>query len=157
MSNFKLIEVVKKDTGEERQSIYNHTDITALLAAMNNDFGAQVKSDNTVSVYCVALDNETGAMIDKCYYEDLAMTAPAEEGEEPVAIDPTIRSRVYTHNDYADDNIAAYETERLALGNYHTKMAASMNKEECNHAITILINGKGEFVEFSNWTRPTEE
>lgn len=157
MSSYKLIEINKKTSGQEVQSIYDHTDFTTLIATMNNDFGVQVKNDEVVSVYCLAIDNETGAKIDCCYYEAPVNVVPAEEGEEPVVIETTIRSRVYTHNDYASDNIAAYDTERLALGNYHTKLASAMNKAECHKAITILIDSKGNFVEFSNWTRPEEE
>lgn len=156
MSNYKLIEVAKKSSGQEAQSIYNHTDLTTALAAMNNDFGVQVKDEDVVKVYCLLIDNENGAKIDKCCYPaprpDMDLVVP-EEGEEP-APDTTIRFRVYTHNDYADDNISPYESERIATGNFHTKKAAAMNKAECNHAITILLDGNGDFKEFSNWERP---
>lgn len=150
MSNYKLIQVVKKVSGQEIQGLYDYTDKTALLSAINTDFGTQVKDTQVVSVYCVAIDNETGAKIDSRFY-----TTPNEiqEGEQTNA-STAIRHRVYTHNDYSDDNIAAYESERLALGNYHSKKGAAMAKPECRHAVTILIDEKGDFIEFSNWERP---
>lgn len=154
MSAYKLIEVSKDSTGKESQSIYSHTDMTALLAAMNNDFGVMVKVENTVSVYCIAIDNENGSKVDGCYWSmPIVIEPPTEGGEEPDIPDVSIRPRVYTHNDYSEDNLSPYETEKLAIGNYHTKKAAAMNRPECDHAITILLDGKGGYMEFSNWIR----
>ncbi len=150
--SYKLIEVVKKISGQEQQSLYDYADVTTLLATMNNDFGAQVKDDSTASIYCFGIDNETGEKIDSLYYS--VENSFFGDDTEPVAVDTSIRNRVYTHNDYENDNIAAYDTERLAIGNYHTKIAGAMRKEECDHAITILIDGRGNFAEFSNWIRP---
>lgn len=153
MSALKLIEVAKRTSGQEAQSIYDHTDLTEAVAAMHYDFGTNVKDDTVVSVYCFVIDNETGSKIDGCYWEEESIST----GEETEDIDTVIRDRVYTHNDYSDDNIAPYDTERLAIGNYHTKRANAMKKAECNHAVTILIDRQGDFIEFSNWERPIEE
>lgn len=150
MAKYKLIEVFKDASGKETQSIYDHTDKNVLMATMNNDFGARVKTDDVVSTYCIAIDNESGMKIDSCYW---AMPV-VNQDDTIIEVNTSIRPRVYTHNDYTSDNIAAYESEKLAIGNFHTKKAAAMNKADCNHAITILIDGKGDYLEFSNWTRP---
>ena len=155
MGNYKLIEVTKKLSGQETQSIYDHTDLTALKAAMDNDFGVQVKDETTASVYCLAIDNDTGEKIGCNYW---ALPVPEPPYEEEVEIpDVAIRHRVYTHNDYAEDNISAYATDRDAVGNYYAKSAASKRKIECMHALTILLDGKGEFIEYENWNRTIEE
>ena len=153
MANYKLIKVAKKIEGNEVQSIYDYTDdMDALIAAMNNDFGVMVKDPDVVSVYCVAINNDNGAKVESFFWAMPRFTTDPESGE-PIENDISIRPRVYTHNDYAADNIAAYENEKLATGNFHTKKAAAINKSECNHAITILLDGSGKYLEFSNWTR----
>ena len=140
MSNFKLIEVVKTSE-KENQSIYDKDDLTVALADMHNDFGAAVKADTTLSVYCVVIEQATGQKMGGLFY------TTSEENTD-------IKQRVYTHNDYDDDNISAYDSERLAIGNYNTKLSASMKKAECNFALTIRLDGKGEFADFNAWNRP---
>lgn len=144
MSNFKLIEVVKTSE-KENQSIYDKDDLTVALADMHNDFGVAVKADTTLSVYCVVVEQATGQRMGGLYYAD------------PTVENTDIKQRVYTHNDYADDNISAYDSERLAIGNYNTKLSASMKKAECNFALTIRLDGKGEFADFNVFKRLTEE
>ena len=152
MGAYKMVYVSKTITGEETQSLYDHTDLTAAYADMENRFGAAMKLDSTASVYAMVIDKDTGECLNKCYWE---INKFAGDGQEN--INTTIRHRVFTHNDYADDNIAAYESERLAIANFHTKKASAMTKEECNQAITILIDAMGGYQDFSNWIRQTEE
>lgn len=140
MSAYKLIEVVKTSE-KETQSIYDKEDLTTALADMHNSFGVAVKADSTISVYCVVIEQATGQRMGGLYF------ATSSE-------DADIKQRVYTHNDYAEDNVSYYDTERLAIGNYNTKLSASMKKAECNFAITVRIDGKGEFADFNIWTRP---
>lgn len=147
MSTYKLIEVVK-DTSKENQSIYDRSDVNTALADMKNDFGVALKTDNTLSAYCVVVDQETGARIDGRYW---SASVNVEEGEEP--IDTSIRQRVYTHNNYAEDNITPYDSEKLAIGNFNTKAAASMKKAECNFALTIRIDSTGKFADFDVFER----
>lgn len=139
MSAYKLIEV-KKTEEKETQSIYDKDTLDAAIIAMHNDFGAAVKADDIIGVYCIVIDNTTGAKSDKLHWG------------------ASVKDRVYTHNDYADDNIAGYDSEKLAIGNYHTKLSAQRNTAECNFAITVRIDGKGEFADFDVWNReqPTE-
>lgn len=135
MSNFKLIEVVKTSE-KENQSIYDKDDLTIALADMHNDFGVAVKADSTLSVYCVVIEQTTGRKMGGLFYTTSEVNSD-------------IKQRVYTHNNYAEDNITAYDTERLAIGNYNTKLAASMKKAECNFALTVRIDAKGEFADFN--------
>lgn len=151
MSAYKLIEVIKTSE-RETQSIYDRDDLTIALADMKNDFGAAVKVDTTLATYCVVIKQDTGERMGGEYW---ASTPTVAEGETPV--DVSIRQRVYTHNDYADDNIAAYDSERLAIGNFNTKAAASMKKAECNFALTVRIDGKGDFADFDIFTRSQAE
>jgi hypothetical protein len=146
MSTYKLIEVVK-DTSKENQSIYDKPDLNTALADMKNDFGVVLKADNTLSAYCVVIEQETGARIDGRYWS----ASSVDEGEEP--IDTSIRQRVYTHNNYAEDNLTPYDSEKLAIGNFNTKAAASMIKAECNFALTIRIDGTGKFADFDVFER----
>jgi hypothetical protein len=147
VSTYKLIEVVK-DTSKENQSIYDKSDLNTALADMKNDFGVALKADNTLSAYCIVIEQETGARIDGRYW---SASVSIEEGAEP--IDISIRQRVYTHNNYAEDNITPYESEKLAIGNFNTKAAASMKKSECNFALTIRIDETGEYADFDKFER----
>lgn len=144
MSAYKLIEVVKTSE-KETQAIYDREDLTTALADMKNDFGANVKADATLSTYCVVIKQDTGEKMDGKYW-----SIPTND-EEP--IDVAIRQRVYTHNDYAEDNIAAYDSEKLAIGNFNTKSASAMKKADCNFAITVRIDGEGNFADFDVFNR----
>jgi hypothetical protein len=67
-----------------------------------------------------------------------------------------VKDRVYTHNDVQEDNVAAYDSEQLAIGNYHTKLASQRNNASINFAVTVRLDGKGNFKDFDAWTRPVE-
>lgn len=135
MSAYKLIEVVKTSE-KETQSIYDREDLTTAIADMKNDFGVNVKANSTLSTYAIVIEQSTGERIDGKYWRT-----------NDVTNDFSIRNRVYTHNDYANDNIAAYDSKQLAIGNFNIKAADSMKKAECNYALTVLIDGKGNFAD----------
>ena len=130
--SYKLVEI-KKTSEKETQSIYDKADVNEAINTMHNDFGVMVKADDTIGAYCIVIDNTTGAQIKVLQWG------------------VGVKNRVYTHNDYADDNISAYDSEKLAIGNYHTKLAGQRNHEGCKFAITIRINGIGNFVDFDVW------
>lgn len=132
MSLFKLIEV-RKTAEKETQSIYDKDSLNEAIIAMHNDFGAAVKQDENVGVYCIVINNNTGAR------EDFAQWG---EG---------VKERVYTHNDYADDNIAAYDNNKLAIGNFHTKLASQRSHEGCKFAITLRIGTMANIAESDVW------
>ena len=125
--SYKLIEVFKT-TEKETQSLYDKEDLFEAVNKLHNDFGVQEKLDANIGGVCVLINNETGEKV-----ESLAF------GEE-------VKNRVYTHNNFADDNIAAYDTERLAEGNYHTKLASQRGNAECTFALTIQIDGVGNYM-----------
>lgn len=134
MSAYKLIEVFKT-AEKESQSLYDQEDMFAAVNKLHNDFGAQEKLDTNIGGMCMLINNETGEKV-----ESLAF------GEE-------VKNRVYTHNNFDADNIAAYDTERLAEGNYHTKFASQRSNENCTFALTIQIDGKGDFKNFDLYTK----
>lgn len=140
MAQYKLIEVLKTSE-KETQSIYDKEDLDNALIEMHDDFGKNVKLNTTVGTCAVLINNTTGERVDGLSWG------------EP------IRDRVYTHNNYAEDNIAAYESEQLAVGNYHTKYAAQRNNKECTHAVTIRLDGKGMYKDFDCYDKaqPTEQ
>lgn len=151
MSAYKLIEVVKTEA-KETQSIYDNNDRNAVIAQMHNDFGVAVKGNDTLSVYCLVIDNADGSKIDsRTWSKELV---DVESGEPA---DVSIKSRVYTHNDYTDDNLTSYDSEQLAIGNYHTKIASAMNKAECDFALTIRLNSIGDVVDFDLFKRDVDE
>lgn len=132
---------VQKKTGAETdtQSIYPRDDINTAKADMYNYFGAALKDSTVTDVYgIVVADN--GALIARC--------ADVHGG---------IRPRVYTHNDYEDDNLAPYDTERTAQGNYYTKLSKAMKTEGCKEAVVIHITGSGEFEENTYYIKDVEE
>jgi len=131
MSTYKLISVVKT-TEKETQSIYNKDDFKTASDDMCNAFGVALKADTTLAVYCSVIDNETGKVVDNLYWTD-----------QSVQVSDAIKPRVYTHNDYQEDNIAAYDSEKLALGNFYTKWATYSKKEDCNFAIVVLLDNMG--------------
>lgn len=136
MSAFKLIEIFKTSE-KENQSFHTLEKLAEAVNKLHNDFGAQEKLDTNIGGMCVLINLETGEKV-----ESLAF------GEE-------VRSRVYTHNNYAeDDTLAAYDTERLAEGNYHTKFASQRSNPECTFALTIQIDGKGDFENFDLYQKP---
>ena len=141
MSKFKVIEVIKK-ADKETQSLYNVDDRIEAIAKAKNDYGVSVKDETTLSVYALVIDNEDGSKVDGYYW--------GATDSEP------IRARVYTHNDYEDDNIAVYDSERLAIGNFATKSASAMNKTGCNFALTIRLNSNGEVADFDLFKREAE-
>jgi hypothetical protein len=94
------------------------------------------------------INQETGEKVENLHW----MVLPG-----PDTGDVMIRQRVYTHNNYSEDNIAAYDTERLAIGNYHTKLASQRNNAECYRAITIRLNMYGDIVDSDSWTKPIEQ
>ena len=126
MSAYKLIEITKTSE-KESQSIYDKETLEDAVNTMHNDFGVAVKQDATIGAYCVVIDNETGLKADGVQWGDF------------------VKDRVYTHNDKQDDNISAYDTEKLAIGNYHTKLASQRNNQQITHAITIRLGGGGSF------------
>jgi hypothetical protein len=137
MAAYKLIEVVKDET-KETPGIYDQDTLEAALIKMHNDFGVAVKQATTVGVYCAIIDNMTGARSDVLQW-----------GE-------AVKDRVYTHNDVQEDNVASYDSEQLAIGNYHTKLASQRNNASINFAVTVRLDGKGNFKDFDAWTRPYE-
>lgn len=137
MSLFKLIEITKTSE-KESQSIYDKDSLNEAVNAMHNDFGVAVKQDATIGAYCVVIDNTTGAQ-----------TKVLQWGVG-------VKDRVYTHNDYADDNISAYDSEKLAIGNFHTKVASQRNHEGCKHAITVRLGSMGNFADYDVYDDPTQ-
>lgn len=131
---YKLIEVFKT-TEKESQSLYDQEDMFVAVNKLHNDFGAQEKLDTNIGGMCMLINNETGEKV-----ESLAFGEP-------------VKNRVYTHNNFENDNIAAYDTERLAEGNYHTKFASQRSNENCTLALTIQIDGKGDFKNFDLYTK----
>ena len=129
MSAYKLIEV-SKTTEKETQSIYDKDNKDNAVNTMHNDFGVAVKQSTTIGAYALVIDNETGAKVDGVQW-----------GE-------SVKDRVYTHNNKNADNIAYYDTEQLAVGNYHTKLASQHNDAEITHAITIRLNGIGTYEDY---------
>lgn len=134
MSAYKLIEISKTEE-KESQSIYDKDNLNDAVNTMHNDFGVAVKQNVTIGVYAVVIDNETGAKV-----------GSAQWGQP-------VKDRVYTHNNKTEDNITAYETEQLAIGNYHTKLASQHNNEQITHAITVRLNGLGEFKDFDVYNK----
>ena len=137
MAQFKLIEIIKT-VEKETQSIYDKDDLTTALNEMHNDFGANVKLDATIGAYVTLINNETAEQVDCLQWG------------EPV------KDRVYTHNNFEDDNIAGYDSEKLAIGNYHTKLSRQKSNTKCTHAITIRLDGKGKYKDFDCYNAPTE-
>lgn len=150
MSAYKIIEVIKTSE-KETQSIYDADNILNAEIKMHNDFGVAVKQDTTLATYVTVIDNTDGSRINGRYY---AKKVDFKPGDEPV--DLSIKQRVYTHNNYAEDNITSYESEQLAIGNFHTKLAAQRNNASCNFALTIRLDGQGDYAEFDNWRRDEE-
>lgn len=134
MSTFKLIEVFKT-AEKETQSLYDQEDMFVAVNKLHNDFGAQEKLDTNIGGMCVLINNETGERV------------------ESIAFGEEVKNRVYTHNNFGDDNIAAYDSERLAEGNYHTKFASQRSNVECTFALTVQIDGKGGFKNFDLYTK----
>lgn len=134
MSLYKLVEVVKT-AEKETQSIYPVETLDEAIIRMHNDFGGALKLETTTGCYCIVINNETGNR-----------EANAQWGDG-------VKERVYTHNDYADDNLAAYDTNKTAIGNYHTKLSAQRSHEGCNFAITIRLGTTGEIAESDVWTK----
>lgn len=128
MSAFKLIEV-SKTAEKESQSIYDKESLVEAVNTMHNDFGVLVKQDATIGAYCVVINNETGVKEDRLQW-----------GEG-------VKDRVYTHNNVADDNISYYDSEQLAIGNYHTKWASQHNNANITHAITVRLSSVGDFAD----------
>ena len=128
MSAFKLIEITKTSE-KESQSIYDKGTLDEAIIAMHNNFGIAVKQDATIGAYAVVIDNETGARVDGVQWGDF------------------VKDRVYTHNNATEDNISAYDTEKLAIGNYNTKLASQRSNSNITHAITIRLDGKGNFAD----------
>lgn len=145
MSAYKLIEV-RKTSEAETQSIYDRDDLTTAIADMKDDFGKALKTDDILSVYCVVIEQATGERVDGKYW----ILPTVVEGLSDISI----RQRVYTHNDYQDDNLAPYDSEQLAIANFNTKSASAMKKEECNFAVTIRIDSTGKFAEKDVFHRP---
>lgn len=129
MSAFKLIEVFKT-AEKETQSLYDQENMFVAVNKLHDDFGAQEKLDTNIGGMCVLINNETGERI------------------ESLAFGEAVKNRVYTHNNFAADNITAYDTERLAEGNYHTKFASQRSNAECTFALTVQIDGTGDFKNF---------
>lgn len=147
MAKYKLIEVIKTIENEntnESQSLYDFDDKEQGITKLYNDFGVAIKQNNVLSAYCILIDNTTGKTECNLHYPFTALVVAADEW-----FIPPIRDRVYTHNDYADDNISAYDNERLATGNFYTKIASARNNPKCNFAIVIKINGIGDYGEES--------
>lgn len=144
MSKYKIIEVVKKTDGE-KQSLYNSDDRIEAIAKAKNDYGVAVKDDTTLSVYTLVIDNENGSKVDGYYW-----LGDSSENSD------LIRPRVYTHNDYADDNVSPYDSERLAIGNFATKCASAMNNSSCSFALTIRLSSIGTIADFDLFKRETK-
>ena len=137
MSAYKLIEVFKT-AEKENQSFYNKDNLNDAVNTMHNNFGVAVKVDANIGVYCVVVNNETGVKEDRLQWG------------EPV------KDRVYTHNNAQEDNISSYDSEKLAIGNYHTRLASQRNNANVNHAVTIRLSGVGDFADADVWNRATE-
>lgn len=137
MAQYKLIEI-SKTVEKETQSIYDKDDLTIALNEMHNDFGTNVKLDATIGAYVTLINNETAEQVDCLQWG------------EPV------KDRVYTHNNFEDDNIAGYDSEKLAIGNYHTRLSRQRSNKDCIHAITIRLDGNGKYKDFDCYNAPTE-
>ena len=137
MSAYKLVEV-SKTADKESQSIYDKDNLDVAVSDMHNDFGVIVKQVTTIGAYAVVIDNTTGAKLDRLQWGD------------------SVKDRVYTHNNASEDNVSNYDSEQLAIGNYHTKLASQRNNANVNHAITVRLDGKGNFADADIWDRPVE-
>ena len=138
MSLYNLIEV-KKTAEKETQSIYPMDVLSDAINRMHNDFGGLLKLEDVIGAYCIVINNTTGTREDS-----------AQWGEG-------VKERVYTHNDYADDNVAGYDSNKLAIANYHTKLAGQRSHEGCKFAITIHLGTTGVYMASDVWSAPIEE
>lgn len=129
MNAFKLIEVFKT-AEKENQSFYSLEDLAEAVNKLHNDFGAQEKIDTNIGGMCILINLGTGEKVDA------------------LAFGEAVKNRVFTHNNFTEDTLAAYDTERIAEGNYHTKFASQRSDENCTFALTIQIDGKGDFKNF---------
>lgn len=137
MSKYKIIEVIKT-SDKDSQSIYDVAgSLNDAITTLHNDFGVAVKQESTIGAYCLIIDNETGKSIEKFQWGESA------------------RDRVYTHNDFTDDNLTPYDSPKLAIGNYNTKIASQRNNTDCNFALTVRLDGAGNLAETNVWERPT--
>ena len=136
MNDFKLILIVKT-TEKETQSIKDKDNLDTAIIDMNKEFGGMVKLDATIGAYAVIINNDTGKREDGLQWGDF------------------VKDRVYTHNNVDTDNLAAYDTEKLAIGNYHTKLASQREKEGVTNALTIRIDGKGDFANVDVYPKVT--
>ena len=137
MSLYNIVEI-QKTSEKETQSIYPADTLEGAVNRMHNDFGGMLKLEDTVGAYCVVIDNTTGERIDG-----------AQWGE-------SVRERVYTHNDYTDDNVTPYDSNKLAIANYHTKLAGQRTHEGCKFAITIHLGTTGVFIASDVWSALVE-
>jgi hypothetical protein len=135
---YKLIEIYKTEE-KETQSLYDCENLSDAIIKLHNDFGAHEKLETNIGGTCVLINNETGEKIDALHFD------------EPV------KDRVYTHNNYASDNVSSYDSERLAEGNFHTKFASQRSNSECTFALTIQLDGKGNFKNFDAYRKNSEE
>ena len=134
--SYKLIKITKT-SGNESASATDYNSFTEASTQLHNYFGIEVNKDTSIGVLCILIDNETGR------------SAKLQWGE---AVNP----RVYAHNDYMEDKTYTYETEKEAIGNYHTRIAAQRLNENCKFEITIRFDGMGEVKDFDSWRRPVE-
>lgn len=147
MSLYKLIEVTKTEE-KETQSIYDFENLDPAVTKMHNDFGSSLKQEGTLSAYCIVMNNGTGYAEATCVYPMISIFDEAMERYK-------IRERIYTHNNYMSDNLAGYDTEQLAVGNFHSKIASARSNPNCTYALTIRINSFGECVDRNQFIKET--
>ena len=156
---YRLITVQKTASSDrEVQSIYSYDDLIEATANMHNTFGVALKQSDIETIYCLLVD-DNGDTMDKLSFSGSVEVEDPETGET-IQESYTIRDRVFyisTINGETSINIAAYDNETLAKGNFHTRLASLMNNENCSEAIVACIDGQANYLEFSAWIRPVDE
>lgn len=134
MSAYRLLRITKTADNESAAG-YDYDDFDTAMTQLHNNFGIEVGKDTSTGVLCILINNTTGHSDSLQYGE-------------------AVKDRVYAHNDYMEDKVYTYDTEKATIGNYHTRIAAQRLNENCNMAITIRFDGLGNVKDFDSWTRP---
>ena len=134
MATYKLLKITKTSENESTSS-YDYESFDEAITQLHNLFGIEVNKDTTVGALCILINNFTG----KC---------------EKLHYGEAVKDRVYAHNNYMEDKSYTYDTEKLAIGNYHTRIAAQRLNASCINELTIRFDGLGVVKDFDLWVKP---
>lgn len=139
---YRLVEIVILND-KESQSINDFATETEALASFHSKYGSQICNPYYNAQMLLVLDGSLRTIEHSYHTQD-----------ETLVIKPRL-IEVKTTTEEAE-NMAAYDSNDLVIGNFHTKLGSAMNNANVKIEVLKGIDSEGNEIIYDSWIRTSE-